>query len=785
MGASPSNFYAAPSSSSSLGSNNRRRYTKDPYHDYHSTETLSSDRVSTPTESLHSTGKHDEHLRHDDNKYIESNTKSRQDPLSPLNKNARLDQKCQNLEENEKEQKEQNFQKEQNGEVEKNENLNGHNVFGESEKNGSAQVNSTSDVDVKESAHSDLEKTGYAQAESKASQKVSLPLLFQLSMDEFLADHELSAAFNRKLVATKKTNFDKFLASGTENYAINANGLEYVKNHKTGSQYYKRINLSNNNDKIETTCNDNNENTPIPSSTTPAASLVGSSSAAPLAWSAVLQATGVKPKKQGPDATGNGSSTNNTSTTKIPINTNASIEPMDVPQTLGLLMMQYLFDPTFKHERCDIVSQKPRGLTNSGNICYMNVVLQCLIFCEPFTSLFHLAETKSIGNIGADSPTPLIDATIHFFKDYTTIPLLKNPGSSFNSEGIVVGKPLSPETFYQKLIENPKFQHLSWGQQEDAEEFLGYFLDGLHEEFVKVEASIPVEQMERISDLFSRKSDLVLAAALKASILKAARLVRSSGSEHIEESEVVNDVESTNDWAEVGSGRRVCKKRVVEVEPSPITRMFGGRFRSVLTVPKSKEQQSITLDPFRCILLDITLEDVQKVEDALWKFNEIEKLPYKVDVGKEVVARKQTFIDELPEVLILHLKRFSYQNESFNQFGSGVDNNGLVPELRGYGTIEKVMKNILYGLDLVVPPESLSAPLRNENQNKYSLTAVIYHHGRNAEGGHYTCDVKRPGKRWLRIDDTAVEAIDADDVLDMSERDKSAYIMMYQRKNRL
>lgn len=780
MGASPSNFYAAPSSSSSLGSTSRRRYTKEPYHDYHSTDTLPSDRVSTPTESLHSAGKQEEYLRHDDQKHIESNSsgaRSRQDPLSPLSKNVQPD-KGPHLKDHEKEPREpktqdapkaQKVQKEANGSIAEN---------GDAEQNGS-KVNSTKDVvvDVKESTQKEPERNGDALPEAPLPENGTLPLLFQLSMDEFIADHELTTAFNRKLVATKSAGFDKFLASENRNYAINSHGLEYVQDHKSGAQYYKRIFQSSGSDSSETN-HDLNETT-SPAST----SAVSASSAAPLAWLAVLLASGAKPKKQGAEATGNGALANNVSATKSPQSANASIEPMDAPQTLGLLMMQYLYDPAFKHERYDILSQKPRGLTNSGNICYMNVVLQCLIFCEPFTSLFHLTESKSIGNIGADSPTPLIDATIHFLRDYTTIPPLKNPGSSFNSEGIVVGKPLSPETFYQKLIENPKFQHLSWGQQEDAEEFLGYFLDGLHEEFVKVEASVPVDQMERIADSFSRKADVLLAASLKASILKAARLVRSSGSEHIEESEVVNDMESTNDWAEVGSGRRVCKKRIVEVEPSPITRMFGGRFRSVLTVPKSKEQQSITLDPFRCILLDITLEDVQKVEDALWKFNEIEKLPYKVDVGKEVVARKQTFIDELPEVMILHLKRFSYQNDAAHQFGSGAENNGLAPELLTYGTIEKVMKNILYGLNLVVPPESLSAPLRRENQNNYSLTAVIYHHGRNAEGGHYTCDVMRPGKRWLRIDDTAVEAIDAEDVLDMSERDKSAYILMYQRKS--
>lgn len=585
----------------------------------------------------------------------------------------------------------------------------------------------------------------------------SLPLLFQLTMDEYLADREISGAINRKLLSTKSQRFDEFVQG--RQYAIHGAGMQFVVNHNTGDQQYERIHP-------ESAASSKNDEH-------------GQLKSQPLAWSAVLQATGAKPKKRDGEPVPNGGLAAALLGKVAALKPSDVLDTADVPQSLGLLMMLYLYDPAFKQPVFDVAAQKPRGLTNSGNICYMNVILQCLIFCEPFAQLFHLVESKSVASIGANSPTPLIDATLHFLKDYSTIPPSnKSSGGSFNSDGIVVGKPLSPEPFYQKLIENPKFQHLSWGQQEDAEEFLGYVLDGLHEEFVKVEAALSTEQMDALAETFSKRSSG--SAPLKAAILKAARLVKSSGTEHIEESEVVNEAES-NGWSEVGSGRRVCKKRVVEVEPSPITRLFGGRFRSVLTIPKGKELQSITLDPFRCVLLDISLVDVQKIEDALWKFNEIEKLPYKVEAGKEVIARKQTFIDKLPEVLILHLKRFSYQNEAVD---ANASNNGLAPELRTYGTIEKVSKNILYGLTLTVPAECLSTALRKENTNDYALSAVIYHHGRNAEGGHYTCDVLRSGRKWLRIDDTAVEAIDADSVLDMSERDKSAYILMYHRRRK-
>jgi ubiquitin carboxyl-terminal hydrolase 10 len=48
---------------------------------------------------------------------------------------------------------------------------------------------------------------------------------------------------------------------------------------------------------------------------------------------------------------------------------------------------------------------------------------------------------------------------------------------------------------------------------------------------------------------------------------------------------------------------------------------------------------------------------------------------------------------------------------------------------------------------------------------KYRLFAVVYHHGKNASVGHYTVDVRRQdGAQWIRIDDTKIEPVRAEDV---------------------
>ncbi|EDN03511.1 predicted protein [Histoplasma mississippiense (nom. inval.)] len=48
---------------------------------------------------------------------------------------------------------------------------------------------------------------------------------------------------------------------------------------------------------------------------------------------------------------------------------------------------------------------------------------------------------------------------------------------------------------------------------------------------------------------------------------------------------------------------------------------------------------------------------------------------------------------------------------------------------------------------------------------KYRLTGVIYHHGKNASGGHYTVDVRRQdGREWIRLDDTSIHRVRSEEV---------------------
>ncbi|EGW30259.1 uncharacterized protein SPAPADRAFT_57083 [Spathaspora passalidarum NRRL Y-27907] len=411
-------------------------------------------------------------------------------------------------------------------------------------------------------------------------------------------------------------------------------------------------------------------------------------------------------------------------------------------QPLGILLLRIMFDPNYSvlNSQLPLFNTKPRGLANTGNICYMNSILQILLYCEPFNRLLKLIHDKSIGNLGA-SPTPMLDATIKLFNQFKPDEESKTP--------------ISPDEFYNSLTAQPKFSHLKWGQQEDAEEFLGYYLDGLNEEFLGVLKKLNTPMIDSLIQHYSLENGVETVNKFKYNVKTTMKKVRNESKEENDESE---DDDDEGEWNEVGPKKKIHVKRTVEVEPTPLNMIFGGQFKSVLTIPKSTNsfQKSITFDPFQHVQLDIS--EASTIEGALEHLNKVEAISYKSS-NKEIQIKKQTFLDKLPPVLIIHLKRFSYSNQDV--------------------AIEKLKKKIDYNHDLIIPKDVLSTSA----EIKYRLTSVVYHHGSSADAGHYTTDVfKSDDSQWWRIDDANFKEISTDDVQNHGGDDiKNAYILLYKK----
>lgn len=289
----------------------------------------------------------------------------------------------------------------------------------------------------------------------------------------------------------------------------------------------------------------------------------------------------------------------------------------------------------------------------------------------------------------------------------TTVTHLQTQLKEKKTELEKYGESFTPDFVYDIIRQLPRFASMERGHQQDAEEFLGFLLEGLHDECV--------------------------------SVIKAAEAEGAAKAIATEESG------DANGWLEVGSKQKTAITRSSGHSiDSPITKIFGGTLRSVLRVPGLKD--SVTMEPYQPLQLDIHLPEIHNITDALKGLTKPENITgdFKSPRGSNVTATKQLSIETLPPVLILHLKRFRFDES---------------------GGTQKIWKRIGYPLELEIPKDVFAKGRAPSGPPKYRLSAVVYHHGKNASGGHYTVDVRRQdGREWIRLDDTMIRRVKAENV---------------------
>lgn len=334
----------------------------------------------------------------------------------------------------------------------------------------------------------------------------------------------------------------------------------------------------------------------------------------------------------------------------------------------------------------------------------------------------------------------MIDSFVRLMNEFTNMPVPPKPRQALGDKivrDIRPGAAFEP-TYIYRLLTVIKSSLSEKGRQEDAEEYLGFILNGLHEE------------MLNLKKLLSPNND---------------KLPISNGpkSYSVNEEEQEEPGEGSEDeWEQVGPRNKTSVTRQADFVQTPITGIFGGHIRSVVYQQSSKE--SATLQPFFTLQLDIQSDKIRTVQDALESLVARESVQgYTTKTKQEVEISRRVTLEKLPPVLVLHLKRFVYEKT---------------------GGCQKLIKNIEYPVDLEISKELLSPGVKNKNfkcHRTYRLFAVVYHHGSSATGGHYTTDVFQIGLNgWLRIDDQMVKVINQYQVVKPAA-DRTAYLLYYRR----
>ncbi|XP_067130896.1 ubiquitin carboxyl-terminal hydrolase 10 [Centruroides vittatus] len=390
----------------------------------------------------------------------------------------------------------------------------------------------------------------------------------------------------------------------------------------------------------------------------------------------------------------------------------ASLNEDEMVGVLGKLLQEVKLDHTAP-------SLKPRGLVNRRNWCYINATLQALLACPPFYNLLK-SFPANMDKEKRKSCTPIMDSLVKFVHEFPHMQIV----TSTSKDDFPVGSAFEPIYIY-KMLSVIKSVCVK-GQQEDAEEFLSCILNGLHEEMLSVMKSLQNHNTHACNGNITING-------------------------HLDE----NEEEA---WQLIGPKNKSMVTRTASISQSPISDIFGGKIRSILT---AGNEHSAFIQPFFTLQLDIQAEKVDSVSGALSQLTAKEPIQgYTCAKTKqEVEAYKSILLEKLPPIFILHFKRFVYDKD---------------------GGCKKVIKKTDYPVELELGKEFLSHEMKRlKHLHVYKLIAVVYHDGEEAVKGHYIADVYHCNSdTWLRCDDRNISVISEAQVLRHSPP-RVPYLLFY------
>ncbi|CAB4484010.1 cysteine proteinase [Rhizophagus irregularis] len=380
---------------------------------------------------------------------------------------------------------------------------------------------------------------------------------------------------------------------------------------------------------------------------------------------------------------------------------------------LGQMTMQLapISDSSFSQLGSGIGST---GLKNLGNTCFMNSVIQCLSGTVPFARYFldgsykrHINRINILGTKGvlAESFATLIK--VLWSDSYTFV---------------------SPVTFKEAIGRfAPQF---SGTEQQDSQEFLSFLLDGLHE-------------------------DLNI-------IKEKPKILELTPQEEEEREYLPSQMVSEMEW-----------EKYLMRNSSVVVSLFQGQFRNILKC-LTCNKTSTTYNVFMCLSLPIPHNYNGERIDLYQCLNAFVK--EEILDGDDAWncprckcrrrATKQLTISRLPDVLLIHLKRFSF-NGPFRD------------------KLETMVHFPIRDFDLTpyIPlPKEQQSSIHYNSQYKqcgpfiYDLFAVSNHYG-GLNGGHYTACVRNGYRHeWHNFDDSRVSACD-----EFSVMTRAAYNLFYVR----
>ncbi|CAL8243263.1 unnamed protein product [Lota lota] len=329
------------------------------------------------------------------------------------------------------------------------------------------------------------------------------------------------------------------------------------------------------------------------------------------------------------------------------------------------------------------------GLRNLGNTCYMNSIMQCLCNTPAMAEYFNQN---------------------YYQEDINRANILGHKGEVAEEFGVIMKalwsglyKCISARDF--KITIGKINDQFAGCEQQDSQELLLFLMDGLHEDLNKAD---------------NRKR------------------YKEEENDHLDDQKAADLA-----WS---------KHKLLN--ESIIVALFQGQFKSTVQC-LTCHRKSRTFETFMYLSLPLASTSKCSLQDCLRLFSKEERL---TDNNKVFCrhckahrdSTKKLEIWKVPPIVLVHLKRFSYEGRWKQKLQTTVD----FP---------------LENLDL---SQYVIAP--RQNLKKYCLYGVSNHYG-GLDGGHYTAYCKNTVKqRWYKFDDHEVSEISTSSV-----KSSAAYILFY------
>ncbi|CBZ29513.1 cysteine peptidase, Clan CA, family C19,putative [Leishmania mexicana MHOM/GT/2001/U1103] len=340
---------------------------------------------------------------------------------------------------------------------------------------------------------------------------------------------------------------------------------------------------------------------------------------------------------------------------------------------------------------------------NNSNFCFMNSMLQALMFIPPFAQLSVSVSCDAQVRQLCPTLATLGKWTLQYWKPgFTRLPMIapmlmpRMPAGAKSSNSGAPRSAVIPTS--QRILDG--------SVQEDAQEFLQKLLERVYEELVSLEEAF---QQADASE-----------AATESDMGSNAPAVAASSASGDDRTDARDDATTSTfqkkGWTFVKGKEKLAVREYEDAQGQSklMASIFGGTLESHLQgKQRQRNRVSVLIEKYYCLPVDVGFAPECTVEQALERTFMTERI---YDSEHEQHLKKTLRLGHLPSILFLQLRRWAVTRE---------------------GELVKLDNVVRIKRTLLIPRTICGDETLGNTERTYRLLSVVCHRGDAVSRGHY------------------------------------------------